>query len=269
MAPILIPQDLINDIVDKLQSDKKTLANGSLVSRSFRDPCRKHLFAHLELDSRRVKRIKSFHWILALNPSLADNIRHLHLIIYEASNDQALPLVLQALNNLRSISWQVPQAEPLSWGVFRPSLKSAVTERLQSSGLVQLDISHVTGFPLSLLAACTDLKKLTLSDVFPPPFIYHEVELETKAKPKPRLQSLSVSSTLNADCSLAGVFTYLLTSVELSHLRQLSVGSLRKDDEILECQRLIESCADSLEELTIVAKFICTLSHRRPVFRNS
>ncbi|KAF9461435.1 hypothetical protein BDZ94DRAFT_1310581 [Collybia nuda] len=255
MTPTLIPQDIVNEIVEKIKSDKKALKKVSLISRSFCDPCRKHLFARLELDCRRVKRIKAFHRILTLNPDLAHNPRYLNLIIYEGSNDKVLPLILRALNNLRSISWQVPQAEPLSWTAFQPSLKTALIERLQAPGLSNIDISHVTGFPLSLFSVCTDLKKLTLTDIFSPTCIYHEVSLEENVRPKAWLQSLSISSTFNADHSFARVFTHLLTSVEISQLRQLHVGSVRRDDEILECQKVIEASAYSLKELTLIVKF--------------
>lgn len=259
MMPISIPQDVINNIVDELKGDKRTLATSSLVSRSLREPCRKHLFARIELDSRRMRKVKGLYSILSYNPGIGLYVRHLHLVMHDASSGRELPSILQTLGQLRSLCWQVAQMEPLPWTTLDRFLKTTVMELLQSSTLVHIDISHVKDFPISLLARSSHLKELTLSDVFPPTFIYHEVKLESKPKQKAQLQSLVVSSTLSADHSLFGILTHVLSSIELSHLRHLRVGSIRQDKEIEECQRMMESAADSLEDLTLAMKFIGTL----------
>lgn len=136
------------------------------VSQSCRDllyPCRKHLFASIHLLSphsyhpcyliRHYPNIGSFFHLLKSNSSVADCVRHLHLVFCGSSSNTIW--ILEQLRHLRGLTLEgcIGLEDKMQLPLFRTAMLHLFPT------LVELSLVNCS-MPLDILASCSHLRKL-------------------------------------------------------------------------------------------------------------
>jgi hypothetical protein len=177
MTPtFLIPQEIIEYIVDELHGHILTLKSCALVCHSFLHICRKYLFSTIHLLSNTHSR-RLHERVLKETPEIALYIRE--LFVYGDSSehydtdddavaawlakDAALLRTIQLADRLRLLSLN-EHGPPIFWNfAFTKELQSAFLARFQSPHLVVLKIHRVHALPVSTLLGLTQLKGLSVT----------------------------------------------------------------------------------------------------------
>ena len=186
MSPVL-PFDIIALIIDIIgennDSDANFLKELALVSHSFLQMCRKHLFATVELhDADPICHVasskKGFVKLLESRPEIVKYIRKLtytidydHVLSPQFSLDlnfdnddnllsPILPNFLRTISHLNSLKIN---ASLLVWNDMNPSLTSAFLHLMHLPTINHIDLSFIYNFPLSSLTPCVNLLRLDMS----------------------------------------------------------------------------------------------------------
>lgn len=99
MPSVPIPQEIINEILSHLRDHSRTLKICSIVSHSFSQETRKHLFSVMRLYN--ASSGWRFHFLLIRNPSLTAFITDLH--VAADGTMETLPVILPLLFHLRHL----------------------------------------------------------------------------------------------------------------------------------------------------------------------
>ena len=109
-----LPQELIDNIVDHLHDDKKSLSSASTISHSWLLSCRFHLFRCIHIKRSRVSPIDDFAQFLETSPSICPIIECLD--IKGRLNTTVLFRILSCLDRLTSLKletqFQSVESEP-------------------------------------------------------------------------------------------------------------------------------------------------------------
>ena len=202
MSPVL-PFDIIVLIIDMIgeNNDTNLLKELALVSHSFLQICRKHIFATVELHDAQIcskhlfatvelhdadpKRHvpsskKGFVKLLERRPDVVEYIRKL---TYTINHDHVLPphfaSVLNFDNEDNLLSSILPNflrtiprlnslkihASQLDWNKLNPSLISALLHLMQLPTINHIDLSSIYYFPLSSFTPSVNLLRLDIENL--------------------------------------------------------------------------------------------------------
>lgn len=207
MPSVPIPQDIINEVLYHLRGHSSTLKICSIVSQSFSQEARKHLFSVMLLyDASSAWR---FHFFLTRNPILAAFI--IDLRVAADKTKQALPLILPLLVHLRHLVIDNRGGLDKFWAAgFLPRLANFLeTHTLHSFTL--LSMYHI---PISFLLSLHRVKTIKLDQAR----IIDDMEHSDRSTPVMQLESLQISQSVD----FKG-WHHLKTP----HLCQISMESMR------------------------------------------
>ncbi|KAF8065404.1 hypothetical protein FPV67DRAFT_1502810 [Lyophyllum atratum] len=167
MLPVIVPQEIVEDIVEKLRGDPRTLHSCSLVSWSFRTASQQLLFHHILLDVRKMGHSQRFHCVLSKNPTLASYIRSIHLEIDDMS-------LIPEVTICRILDMAKPHVRELSiddsgttgsaggWVYMHSDLQNSLLSIIASPSCMSLTLGAV-GFPIKYLRLFSHIRHLKLN----------------------------------------------------------------------------------------------------------
>lgn len=180
-----LPQDIVDTIVDILHDsgDRKALNACSLAAPAFLHPCRKHIFATVNLTAIGTPYKwdpeptgpgvdvlgTRFHAQLVESPYLMQYVRALKAHARNGLEAQWLmdsaefSSLLSSLTRLESLELGARIA--MRWTACSPALRSALISLLSTSPLRRLRLETVVGLPVSLVEQFGALTSLSLLDV--------------------------------------------------------------------------------------------------------
>jgi hypothetical protein len=242
-----IPQDIINNIVDELYDDIDTLKSCALVSHSFCQPGYKNLFSTIRLN--RPSLSKNLYEILILNSKIRVHIRELYILpdiksinnVYWFAVDRFCPLILGMLQSLQLLSLGDKTSRFFSWDWLSSQLQLVLANQFRSPSLVEVKIFRCLRLPLSILSILTlHLKRLTV--------LWVDFLDDVGTEPTPGLNRLeALELIINTERTLHSKPTRSIFA-PMHRLRLLSVGFCN-DDTLSVVQKVVSSCADSIESI--------------------
>lgn len=266
-----LPQDLIDDIVDLVantvdgnEAPSPNLIACSLVSKSFRYRCTKHLFSSIRLsylrhfDTKQESPLQQY-------PTIAPYIEHLILTvspwIENLIQESSLPSVTEIVSPLQSFTLigisPIPELL-LDWQVVSVALnkRRQISNPLLSSHLTTLCLEDVRNVPPTLFSICINLTSITFENVELQPTSSHTQgtlsEVNTGKLSRPRLLALKLVF-FSKKKLLDRLFPPLAPPlVDLNGLRSLMIkpGADYKEEDIVAVRELMAISKDALHNLS-------------------
>ena len=246
MSPVL-PFDIIALIIDIVGENKDTnLKELALVSHSFLQICRKHIFATIELyddvqNHHLVSSKSGFLKLLKSRPNVVNYIRKLTYEVSHIDDDDFLlsPILsdfLPTISRLNYLAITASRRRRRSWSTLVPSLTSAFLHLMSLPTINHIDLSYIANFPLSSLTLSVNLLRLDIlcltridySDQYRDDGFLKHVQSETM--PNIREFHTSGSSLLTAKL-LDAKRQDGRPAFNVMDLRQLSMSFIHLEDE--------------------------------------
>ena len=173
---------LIIDIVGE-DNDKDLLKVLALLSHSFLQICRKHIFATIELHDARPKShvASSKKGFVKLLNSKPDVVQYICKLTYKSEDHSdyypdlvteddelspILPNLLRTISRLNCLKIDASYSTyALPWNLLNPSLTSAFLHLMHLPTINRIDLSSIGGFPWSSLASSINLHRLEIFQV--------------------------------------------------------------------------------------------------------
>ena len=170
-APPVLPFDVIEHILDVLFNDDtkglQYVKNFSLVCHSFLPLCRKHIFSCISINTRVFRYDgEAFRQLLLESPDIVRYVLKLKIYI-EPSNKHFrcfLSFPVSPLTRLQSLTISYTGLY-LEWGKYPSSTQRSLLNLMHLPTLTHLDMNRISGFPISNLNTCTNIKHLFLHEV--------------------------------------------------------------------------------------------------------
>ncbi|RDB17345.1 hypothetical protein Hypma_001996 [Hypsizygus marmoreus] len=162
-SPVL-PQELLDKVIDDLQDDFEALKVCTLTSRSLLGRSQINLFFAIRISNlQRCRRLRS---VLEGNPLLSERVRELEVVdfIKWVKGDTDLPYILRATVLLRSLCVESSE-DPLLWPMVPKDTVDALTSAFCRPTLCNLRMSMIRDFPVHLLGLEMNLAHLSLREV--------------------------------------------------------------------------------------------------------
>lgn len=283
------PLDLMEAIMDELSDDKKALLKCSLLSKSFINSTRRHLFFTITIDSSNA--CLRLLGLLKESPHLGLYVRRLEIkmepkvredVFWWASQPKAFSSILRILRvhkRITSVNVDLETTRAISRVVLYDKMpvevQSAFIEFLRSSPLVDLALRFLLHFPATHLADFPMLKRLDLdhSDApvdFYPVEMHDEPRLSTERRNQcsknGRLETLSLDCMREGTKPLVEALISRDSLLRLTSLRALYINGF-VDHYAL--QKLTMAAGPSLETFTWLHdeyKVQCTFLCYVPMF---
>ncbi|KAG5650275.1 hypothetical protein H0H81_012765 [Sphagnurus paluster] len=260
MTIAVLPQELLDYIIDHLHDDIPTLRDCSLVCHAWLCPSRTHIFHSVSLQPPKphqliLRRMKSptvcaLSTILRSAPHLAQYVRELR--IYEGMSWQAwiiqepaLVALLPQLTHVRRLHLERSAALPIPWGSLPLGLQRALTSPvLQELSIGTLSFESPEEF-LGFLLGCRSLRVLQLDhlSIGAPVEVWDDV---SRVERRVHLDMLVIGPRTSP--RIVSCLFSPWSTIEMASLRRLSVSISSHFSEFAALLR----CAKSLEELEIV-----------------
>lgn len=256
MTPLVIPQDILNSIIDQLTDDRPTLKTCTLLSRFFRYACQTHLFSDIRLKIDEEHRNREFIHILTDHPAIALCVQNLNLqLLYlrweppSGSEHEPVVAILPFLLHLQSLQMTYESNYMLVWK-GKGELHDAVLHLFKLPTLSRVSLGCIQDFPMNVfLRGCTRLQALAITLVYEP----HNV-LDNDFNPRPssilipktHLDVLKISTTQNSGRLLQRLMG-LDSSIGIQQLRNFEFGRMEQAQDIDDCQMALDGCAETLE----------------------
>jgi hypothetical protein len=282
ISPVL-PFDIIALIIDNVGENNETnlLKELALVSHSFLQICRKHLFATVELhdidltyDIASSK--KAFVMLLKSKPDVVKYIRKLTYTIgcdhvqelefspdlnFNSEDNLLSPILPNFLRTIPRLNYLKINASLLDWSELNPSLTSAFLHLMHLPSINHIDLLFIHNFPLSSLTPSVNLLRLD---------ICHLSGVSDVDRPEEdgSLKSVDYSEMMPKIREFRTKDSFLLTkkllyakmqdgrpAFKFMDLRRLSLSSIWPSDE--ENIRYLLENAKSLEKLHLSIGYQC------------
>lgn len=227
MSAAEIPSDIIDDILDWIESDFDTLKSVSASSRIMRHLAQKRLFrtVYLNCYSRRLPNLRLLARASLHNPLLSTYVHYLKITISQRDfyNEDLINFMSQ-LTRVRALHL-LNNAMLFSddWTSIPLSFRSALNHIIQSTETLRLE--NILQMPLSNLTRSHNLKTLILMDttltpcIEPSPSPKH---LDATPHPKSHIQECVVQFSLSHSRSSRATSTLnVLSTMDLSKLLSL------------------------------------------------
>jgi hypothetical protein len=257
--PIHIPQDIIEEIVDKLHDYRQALSTCALISQSFRPPSQSHLYSslsiHLGFSFQSPHRHEQLLNIFSMNPLLGTYVRELRVTTIPGDHveETTFSAILHMLPSVRQLNMGSKKYTDLHWDALTSNMKNVLLQFLRTPTLVDVSLDGIKLFPMSFITHCPQLQKLRLSNI---DFDDDITDNSTPPFPGPvidqgRLKSLEVwSDTSYFPTMFMKHISRPFSALSLSYLRTLDIGLLNSNEDTEECQNLM-SGTEGLESLLI------------------
>ncbi|RDB16205.1 hypothetical protein Hypma_003127 [Hypsizygus marmoreus] len=170
----ILPQELLDAIIDTFTHDRSTLKLCSLASRSLLPRSQSHLFHTIRLEEPRS--CARLHIVLMRNPGLAVHIHELTLGIFsnmkqvftwlgggDIDTPLLLPRVLDMLTSLRTFTFDVDHQ--LVWRDIHTDISAALFRLFTRPGLLSIRLMDLHGVPVAFFDVPAKLECLELRDV--------------------------------------------------------------------------------------------------------
>ncbi|KAL1740472.1 hypothetical protein HDZ31DRAFT_6151, partial [Schizophyllum fasciatum] len=271
---IMLPQELVDGIVDQLHDDNASLRACCLASRQFLDGARLHLFHAVSLSPIRggAKRCAQLEDLLAKNTSLAGYIRHLRLVEDPSGIARAwlhleisLPALLRRIADAKALSGLYihgPASSSIMWTILPHATRDALLDIVASPSLQTLRFESVKELPFVLLNSLgPSLSSLTLlqptfHDQEPTDRVALSKSAEDGAVPARSLISIQVETPYemrhagNVECLLEWLAQRELRTDICPLMRLNIVLHARSPETHAAVNRLLTSCA-ALETVSL------------------
>ena len=193
-APPVLPFDVIGHIIDILFNDGteglQYVKDFSLVCHSFLPLCRKYIFSCISINTWLFRYDgKAFGQLLLESPDIARYVRKLKVCM-EQSNKHCRSFRsfrVSQLTRLQSLSYL---GFGLEWGELSSPTQHSLVNLMHLPTLTHLDVERISGFPISNLNGCTNIKHLFLRRV---DIIDDEATSSPLCRKSMKLQSLHIS----------------------------------------------------------------------------
>ena len=261
--PFQVPQELIDLIIDRVAGMEegafRSLITCSLVSKSFRYRCTKHLFSSIRLsylrysDTRQDSPLQQY-------PTIAQYIEHLILSVSshidKCIQESSLPSVTETVSPLRLftlIGDSDIDVSLLDWGPVSIALerRRQMSNPLLSSQLTTLCLKNVRNVPPTLFSKCINLTSIVFENVdLQPSFSHTQATLSEVSRPRLLSLKLVYFSRKNL---LERLFPPLGPPlVDLSGLRSLTIipGANCETEDLVAVRELMAISKDTLHSLS-------------------
>ncbi|RDB17201.1 hypothetical protein Hypma_002005 [Hypsizygus marmoreus] len=161
-SPIMLPQELLDKIIDNLHHDFKSLKSCSLASSLLKLRSHKYLYSTIRLpDMNRIQRLRG---LVNLNSMLLENVRKLELEPRWSwiKEDTDLPCILRRATSLRSL---IILGETCIWTRIHRNTQDALIQAFRSSSLVNLSIHGIYFIPIPIFALDINVTYLVLREI--------------------------------------------------------------------------------------------------------
>ena len=219
MSPVLrVPFDIVVLIIDIVGENKDTnlLKELALVSHSFLQICRKHLFATVQLHdaipNRHIASSKNgFIKLLKSRPDVVKYIRKLTYIVGDYSRAQLLParprpesddyrlspILPNLLRTIPRLNYLKISGSRLDWNTLDSSLTSAFLYLMDLPTVNHIDLSYIQDFPLSNFTPSVNLHRLEISYLmrFDRPEEYGSPEIIVQSEMMPKIREFRSSGS--------------------------------------------------------------------------
>jgi hypothetical protein len=182
MTDFILPQELIDNIIDQLHDNRPTLKSCALVCKSWLPCSRFHIFCHVSLQPpqnnifgfAKITNCQRLYRIIETSPQIVPYIRDLTICegnVYKAwmGRETTLPLLLRMLRNLRRLELERSASMRMANRDMPPNLRDSIMEVLRLPSLTELKlVGFVSDTPakfLRMFRFCQNLKVLRLSHV--------------------------------------------------------------------------------------------------------
>ena len=162
VSSVVIPQDIIDSIIEAVGDDTRLLKICSLVSSEFLLPSRKHLFSKISLHSGKTR--EGLHQFLVENPVFQLFVRTIH-VDFDYESHLLISTLRLPFCFLESFSISALWEDHLEWNDFSSELKDTFSTIIHSSTLKTLHFTSID-VPIMLFQGA-HLTKLVLHSVIP------------------------------------------------------------------------------------------------------
>ncbi|KAF7342009.1 hypothetical protein MVEN_01788100 [Mycena venus] len=260
-TPLLsrFPQELIDMVIRKNETDFPTLRSCSLVCRAFLSPSQACIFLEVELIPKesRVPRCQQLHNILVDSPHPRSYVRTLEITegysdlrwLTQDTNSLAVMGILQCLKSVRFLSLSA------MWCDLPKNLRTSICELCKKSDIdyLYLDIGRIGLADFSQLVAPTSLTRLGM------PMVVLPTPDEGEEVPLAKLPRLKTCSFWLHPSSLAVVAKWLVNKDALANLHIMWY----QEWQLQMLQNILDAHMSNLRELSLV--FLYCIDE--PVFR--
>ncbi|KAJ7681663.1 hypothetical protein B0H17DRAFT_1138266 [Mycena rosella] len=249
------PQELIDKVIEEIETDDPILHSCALVCRTFLRPSQARSFSHVDLIPTQSARCQRLHQVLLDSPHVCRYVRSLKLVerdsIAAGDSGKLSPVinVLSILDSLMSFTFEVEAGTRDFACMNMPlELRLAICGLCERSSLLALEVSDLGEFAhvekVASLVASPTLSEIRLQNIVFPP----GSELEKVAESRPRATKFSLN-LVHHDLTLL-ILTRWLAECDLSGLHRLYVTWT--PETALYLQRILDTSAPTLDNARLV-----------------
>ncbi|KAG6864448.1 hypothetical protein C0991_009480 [Blastosporella zonata] len=196
MAPVAIPQELIDTIIDELADNQAALFKCSLVSHVFRDVARKHIFREITVSFNPLVQpsynAEALFQILLNNSALAPLVESLILHLTDLQPTVQNVALFDVFPKVKKLTFTSP-GNFTDWHVMPEHIRGSLAMLLSQPSLNSLTLKRQNNFPIDLLLLSPNIVGLAIessSSERSLPLLNSYAD--QSSAPSPHLQSLSV-----------------------------------------------------------------------------
>lgn len=255
----ILPQELIDIIIEHLAGDRRALKACSVVCHAFLSASRTHLHHWVEIDERTCRSAAE-----SLTASVADHTMEVYIESpydnFEWLSEGSLAHILQRLVRLRKI-----KLNRCSWSTLTPEFQEEVFRTLRRPSLRHIQFYSISLLPISFFSQFVDLKHLELASVSLMVPEEEESVVLPYTGPRSQLESLGLSivpgelpavtieEQRNCLITIVDLLLNKSTALDVTRLRHISI-----DTELTKVikhglYRLLKETSATLEHLTFHA----------------
>ncbi|KAG6840376.1 hypothetical protein C0991_007113 [Blastosporella zonata] len=259
----VLPQELVDHIVDHLQGDFAALKCCALVCRAWLSPSRSHIFRRISLQPPQPTRsffgwgrrpaIRSLLLAIQTAPEIASYIQDVEVVNGEwNTNENTLVQLLFSMTNVRRLEFRRSTATRMAWRDLSSDLKSSILHILASPSLYELDMGMMsfdsTGELRQILGGSRNLRVLSLDHLHIGCSSDHQLDAEVDLQHTSHapLDTLVLGTRISPLVAASLLDPHSI--LDITSLRNLSMSI---SDDFGEFSRLLRSavCLESLDLL--------------------
>ncbi|RDB16184.1 hypothetical protein Hypma_003322 [Hypsizygus marmoreus] len=158
----VMPQELLDKIVDELHGDDATLKTCALASRSLLQCSQSHIFSIICLSNSAL--CTRLHNALVANPHISQYIQELEVIDIDPwlTDDRNLPIILNAISALQCLAFGTERGY-YPWGDIPEDTKDALMSLFHLQSLTKVSLFGVCRLSMDFLAVPNHLRSLDIT----------------------------------------------------------------------------------------------------------
>jgi hypothetical protein len=195
-----LPVEILDRIFYFLRDDIPALQSSANVSRNFADIVERHLYYHITLDGSETTAAQ-LSKLLVVSPHIIAHVKSLRIILASKGFyywlvsrsfkiEEEFASILPRLLHLTTVCLHAEMGRGIQWQTIRPKFQSAFVACIQSPTVLDVSVSGVHRFPLSLLEDSLQIEWLSLRG----DFSRGRPSSEQNVAPYPRLRGLTIET---------------------------------------------------------------------------